>query len=41
MNRRKRVFFEWLIFLALLAGFAVFLWIWFHTEPAAPGDFSR
>jgi hypothetical protein len=41
MSRRGRAVFQWLIFSGLLVGFAAFLWIWFHTEPAAPGDFSR
>jgi hypothetical protein len=39
MNRRSVS--AWMIFSGLLVGFVLFLWIWFHTEPAAPGDFSR
>jgi hypothetical protein len=38
---RRRVVYERLIFGALLLVFALFLWIWFHTRPAALPDFSR
>jgi len=41
MTRQKRMVYEWLIFVGLLVGFAAFLWLWFHTEPAGPADFSR
>lgn len=41
MRRRRRVLYEWLIFGGLLVGFLAFLWIWFHTQPAAPADFSK
>jgi hypothetical protein len=41
MNRRQRLIYKWLIFLALLIAFALLLWLWFQTEPAWPADFSR
>jgi len=33
--------YEWLIFIGLLVAFAAVLWLWYHTEPAGPPDFSR
>lgn len=41
MNRRRSSVLGWMIFSGLMVGFALFLWIWFHTELAPPGDFSR
>ncbi len=41
MNRRRRALYEWLIFGGLLIGFALFMWVWYQTSPAAPGDFSK
>jgi len=39
MSRRRRLVYEWLIFLGLLVAFAIFLSVWFHTDPAGPADF--
>lgn len=41
MTRRRRLILEWLIFVGLLIGFAGFLFVWFHTAPAGPEDFSH
>lgn len=41
MNRRRRVMYQWAIFVGLLVGFGLFLWFWFHTEPPGPRDFSE